>query len=56
MVKGLDKRTTSLEWDAIARSIKPAILPDPKTVLSQMQNIFQLPENIKNNLIPLRDF
>lgn len=38
---------TSTEWDAIARSIKPAVLPDPNTVLTQMQNIFQLSENIK---------
>jgi hypothetical protein len=36
---------TSPEWSAIANSIKPAILPDPNTVLTQMRAIFQLQEN-----------
>lgn len=33
---------TSPEWSAIATSIKPIILPDPNTVLTQMRTIFQL--------------
>jgi hypothetical protein len=32
----------SPEWSAIATSIKPAILSDPNTVLTQMRAIFQL--------------
>lgn len=30
------------EWSGIANSIKPATLPDPSTVLTQMRAIFQL--------------